>query len=155
MSSNKQRREELKAERLQKRQIQANEKKKRKFDQLEKEGAVCDPIQLAPDSSYSRPDYVDRGYYVDIPFTCKDCGKEEVWTAPQQKWWYEVAKGGVWTTSQRCRDCRRIARKKKAEAQRMAIENAARNLLRKHKSAPHRYPPPEPPNESNETPSMP
>lgn len=31
-------------------------------------------------------------YYVDKPFQCIDCGKEEVWTAEQQKWFYEVAK---------------------------------------------------------------
>lgn len=144
MSSNKQRREELKAERELKRQKLASEKKQRKFNRLEKEGAVCDPTQLTTDGSYDRPDYVGRGYYIDIPFTCKDCGKEEIWTAPQQKWWYEVAKGGVWTTARRCRDCRRIARQKKAEAQRVAKENTARNRLRKHKSAPHKYRSPTP-----------
>lgn len=50
---------------------------------------------LRPDNSYSLPDYVTRGYYLDRPFTCKDCGKPEVWSATQQKWWYETAKGGV------------------------------------------------------------
>jgi len=48
---------------------------------------------LAPNNSYGASDFVRRGYYVDTPFRCGDCGKEEVWTGTQQKWWYEVAKG--------------------------------------------------------------
>ncbi|HEX5608348.1 MAG TPA: zinc-ribbon domain containing protein, partial [Candidatus Binatia bacterium] len=48
---------------------------------------------LAPNNSYGAPDFVTRGYYVDRNFCCIDCGKEEVWTGTQQKWWYEVAKG--------------------------------------------------------------
>ena len=42
---------------------------------------------------------------MELPISCKEvitsidrfdashCGKEEVWTGTQQKWWYEVAKG--------------------------------------------------------------
>jgi hypothetical protein len=40
-----------------------------------------------------RPGFLIRGYYRDESFTCRDCGVVEVWTATQQKWWYEVAKG--------------------------------------------------------------
>ena len=36
---------------------------------------------LAPNNSYGAPDFVRRGYYVDISFRCADCGIEEVWTA--------------------------------------------------------------------------
>jgi len=43
--------------------------------------------------SYRVPEFIDRGYYLDQEFVCKDCGKHEVWTATQQKWWYEVAGG--------------------------------------------------------------
>ena len=35
--------------------------------------------------------YILKAYYVDEPFTCKDCGSSEVWTAKQQQWWFEVA----------------------------------------------------------------
>src|SRR4051812_7048116 len=45
-----------------------------------------------------------------------------VWTATQPKWWYEVAKGGVWMTAQRCRACRRRERERKAEARRVHLE---------------------------------
>jgi len=81
---------------------------------------------LRPDNSYGFPDYVERGYYLDRPFTCKDCGKQEVWTATQQKWWYEAAKGGVWTTATRCRLCRRRERERRNEARRVHLEGVAR-----------------------------
>jgi hypothetical protein len=47
-------------------------------------------------------------FYVDKPFFCRDCGKAEVWTAEQQKWWYEVAKGHLDSTAVRCRKCRKM-----------------------------------------------
>ncbi len=81
---------------------------------------------LRPHNSYGFPDYVERGYYLDKPFTCKDCGKQEVWTATQQKWWYESAKGGVWTTATRCRLCRRRERERRNEARRVHLEGVTR-----------------------------
>lgn len=81
---------------------------------------------LRPDNSYSLPDYVTRGYYLDRPFTCKDCGKPEVWSATQQKWWYETAKGGVWTMATRCRACRRRERERRNEARRVHLQGLAR-----------------------------
>jgi hypothetical protein len=65
---------------------------------------------------YGWPDFVDRGYYVDRPFTCRDCGSDEAWRATQQKWWYEVAKGDLWTTAVRCAACRKKERQRKSEA---------------------------------------
>ncbi len=66
-------------------------------------GAVAaDTSQQVPISSYGSP----KKFYFDIPFECKDCGRKEVWTAAQQKWFYEVAKGSLYATAVRCRDCR-------------------------------------------------
>jgi Probable zinc-ribbon domain len=65
---------------------------------------------LAPYNSYGDPEFVRAGHYSDRPFRCRDCGKDEVWTARQQKWWYEVAKGYVYSTAVRCRACRRKAK---------------------------------------------
>ena len=70
----------------------------------------CNPSLLEPSGSYSIPTFVQRGYYIDEAFQCSDCGVSEVWTAGQQKCWYEIAKGGVWTTATRCRACRRKVR---------------------------------------------
>lgn len=66
-----------------------------------------DPAALAPYNSYGTPEFVQRGVYCDIPFTCADCGTDCVFTAAQQKWWYEVAKGQVYSRAKRCRACRR------------------------------------------------
>ncbi len=86
----KQRRAELQAKKEAERAVSASERK-----QVLPENAV--PVNanaLAPSNSYSGPAFVLRGYYLDIPFQCEGCGKEQIWTAHQQKWWYEVAKGG-------------------------------------------------------------
>jgi len=81
---------------------------------------------LAPNNSYGAPAFVRRGYYVDIPFRCADCGKEEVWTGSQQKWWYEIAKGFVYSSAVRCRACRRKERARRDEAKRVHLEGIAR-----------------------------
>lgn len=70
----------------------------------------ADLSQQAPHNSYGAVPL----YYEDTPFTCVDCGKEEVWTAEQQKWWYEVAKGSIYSRAARCRECRRARREGKA-----------------------------------------
>lgn len=73
-------------------------------------GAVpADLTQQVPNNSYSAKPL----YYTDVEFTCRDCGKQEVWTAEQQKWWYEVAKGSLYTTAVRCRACRQARREVK------------------------------------------
>ena len=84
---------------------------------------------LRPDSSYGIPAFVERGSYKDAAFICKDCGVEEIWRATQQKWWYETAKGSVWTTAVRCRLCRRKERERgaKARATHLAGVAAKRN----------------------------
>ena len=43
-------------------------------------------------------------------FTCRDCGEEQVWTAKQQKWWYEVVGGAIDSTAVRCLPCRGLRR---------------------------------------------
>ena len=87
---------------------------------------LVNPMLLCPTNSYGIPDFVERGFYVDRPFVCKDCGKAEIWTATQQKWWYETAKGDVWTVAVRCRACRRLERQRKSEARRVHLEGLAR-----------------------------
>jgi hypothetical protein len=50
-------------------------------------------------------------FYIDKPFECRDCGKEEIWKAVDQKWFYEEAKRHTDATAVRCHSCR-VARKK-------------------------------------------
>ena len=91
-------------------------------------GAPCDPSRLAADNSYGVPDFVWRGCYVDVEFRCVDCGAEGVWTAERQKWWYEEAKGGVWTRANRCRACRAKRRAAREAARAASIAGWLRKL---------------------------
>lgn len=134
MKSGRQRRIEIKqrrtlnkttAEKLRRRKQQSER------EQLLRENVPVNASLLRPNNSYGSPDYVQRGYYVDLPFRCKVCDKEEVWTATQQKWWYEVAKGEVYTTATRCRNCRRRERERKATARQVSAEGRARKRQRR------------------------
>lgn len=49
-------------------------------------------------------------FYADKVFTCRDCGEEQVWTAKQQKWWYEERLGPIDSAAVRCLPCRRARR---------------------------------------------
>jgi hypothetical protein len=67
-------------------------------------------------NTYSQP----PAFYEDKPFVCRDCGAPQVWTAAQQKWWYEEAQGYFFAVATRCRPCREAERARKAEARRRA-----------------------------------
>lgn len=81
---------------------------------------------LRPSNSYGTPDFVVRGFYEDKPFSCTACGAAQVWRATQQKWWYESAKGDVWTTAVLCRPCRARERARKAAARAVHQEGLAK-----------------------------
>jgi hypothetical protein len=128
MKSAKQKREELKARR------EKQEKKralKKRLTVVQRPGNIApvNPNALAPSNSYSPLPL----FYVDKPFTCKDCGKAEVWTATQQKWWYEVAKGNIDSTAIRCRPCRRKEQQRKAEARRVHLQGKEKKQRLQHK----------------------
>ena len=63
-------------------------------------------------------------FYIDKVFTCRDCGSNELWTAKQQKWWYEVAKGHIDSTAVRCRKCRDTIKAEKDEQKKHMEEMA-------------------------------
>jgi hypothetical protein len=126
MKSGKQRRAEIDAKRKRKaakRQAATKEEEERRLRPVL--GPPVNEELLAPNNSYGAPQFVQRGYYVDIPFRCVDCGNEEVWTGTQQKWWYEVAKGFVYSTAVCCRPCRRREQARRADARRVHLEGVA------------------------------
>jgi hypothetical protein len=45
-------------------------------------------------------------YYRSMEFTCRDCGSGEIWTAKQQKFYYEECKGHIDARAVRCNACR-------------------------------------------------
>ena len=93
---------------------------------LPKEALKADHTQLDHNSIY---DLLPL-FYIDKEFVCKDCGSIELWTAKQQKWWYEIAKGNINSTAVRCRSCRKAERERKAEARRVHLEGINKKINR-------------------------
>jgi hypothetical protein len=125
MKSNKQKWLELETKR-QRREKKATAVAKQTRSPVPYGTVPVNPTALCPYISYGAPLFVTRGFYVDQPFSCQDCRKEEIWTAAQQKWWYEIAKGEVWSGAIRCCACRRRERERKAEARRVHLEGIAK-----------------------------
>lgn len=119
--SNKQRRAEIKAARLERARKNA-----RDFVTTEppvpRQALLADHDRLTHVCQLLQPLPL---YYLDMPFVCRDCGAHEVWAARQQKWWYEEAKGHLDSTAIRCRPCRNVERERKAEARRVHQESLA------------------------------
>lgn len=78
---------------------------------------AADLTKQVPNNSWGGPVLA----YVDTPYICRDCGKEEIWTADQQKWFYEVAKGSLYAKAVQCKACRAlIAEQKRIQREQMA-----------------------------------
>jgi hypothetical protein len=86
----------------------------------------ADLSKQRPNNSYSPP-----LYYEDVGFTCRDCGAKCIWTAEQQRLWYEQWGGSVQSTAVRCRACRQKVRREKVQQkkhmQEMALKKGARH----------------------------
>lgn len=54
-------------------------------------------------------------FYIDRPFRCCECGKEEIWKAADQKWYYEETKAHVDAKAVRCHDCRKRRKMKRRQ----------------------------------------
>jgi len=122
MKSNKQRRAEIMAARTKRKRNRIERALSPNLQIALASGAVAvNETELPRSNSYGVPEWQARGYYLDLPFVCKDCGVHCVWTAQQQKWWYETARGYVDTTAVRCTPCRAKERARK-QAARVASE---------------------------------
>ena len=100
-----------------------HKKKKNPLPNGMPEGAIAaDTSKQVPNGSYDPPPL----WYVDKDFVCVECGTEETWTAAQQKWYYEEAKGTLYATAKRCHDCRMKIREAKAlQREQMAASKKA------------------------------
>lgn len=136
--SGKQRRVELLAARERRQQRRLRQARASVTPAVKRFPAACvpvDPARLQPYNSYGAPDFVWRGHYVDLAFRCRDCGAEGVWTAERQRWWYEEAKGDVFSTAHRCAPCRAKERERKEAARRASLLGMLRKLMRLADSA--------------------
>ena len=126
MKSNKQKRKEIKQKRLKKAQKLSgaiNACSKANIPACAIAADIEILKQYNPLTYYCYPHF-----YIDRSFKCKDCGSEEIWTAMQQKWWYEIAGGKLEQVAVRCRPCRKIERERKALARKTYFEG----MTRKH-----------------------
>lgn len=120
MKSGKQRKAEIKKSRLER--IAKRDSRVNPFKPPIPEWAI--PVN--PEEIVYHSTYIDIPlFYVDKEFVCKDCSASEVWTAKQQKWWYETAKGNFETTAVRCRACR-DKQKFARDAQKKHMEEVAK-----------------------------
>ena len=58
-----------------------------------------------------------RHWYIDAVFQCVDCGKEFLFSAKEQRFWYEERGFYVDSLPKRCAECRKKERTRKSEAQ--------------------------------------
>ncbi|NEV63468.1 zinc-ribbon domain-containing protein [Thiorhodococcus minor] len=123
MKSNRQRRAEIKAKRVKRAQrLKMRLQPKPRLGETPLGAVAADHGALSHNNTYGLlPDY-----YVDRAFVCRDCGSEEIWTAQQQKWWYEAAKGHIDSYAVRCRACRKRIRDQKVAQKRHMEAMAAR-----------------------------
>ena len=127
MKSGKQRKEEIKVKRLERSAKYAEVGKHSPLAAVRFGAVAADHVQLAHNNTYGPlPDF-----YMDYAFVCRGCGAHELWTAKQQKWWYEIAKGPINSRAVRCKPCRLIERARSYEARRASLEGLEKKLAAK------------------------
>jgi len=144
MKSTKQRRSEIKTHRLERDAKRAARLKQelaeiraRYIDSATDSGAVAISKELLDHHvSYSDPEFLKRGTYLPMHFVCEGCGKHEIWTSHQQKWWYEIAKGDLFSIAKRCRPCRAKERQRKSDARRVHLDGLKAKKRRDDDSQP-------------------
>src|SRR5260370_292906 len=81
----------------------------REIQRLHPSALHADPRKLQHINTYGwSPEF-----YIDRPFRCRDCGKQEIWKAADQKWYYEETKAHTDARAVRCHDCARRERTNK------------------------------------------
>lgn len=111
MKSNKQRRAEIKAHRLARAaRLEAELRAPDRRGGALLRAPGMEPADLEVLGRHNNTYGTLPTHYLDRAFTCRDCGAEEVWTAKQQKWWYEVVHASIESRAVRCLACRRARR---------------------------------------------
>jgi len=123
MKSNKQRRKEIKEKRRRKAEKDSKRVNVRsKFNYRPKNAVNANHSELQHNNTYGALPL----FYVDRAFCCRDCGTDELWTAKNQKWWYEIAKGPIDSIAIHCSACRKIIQAKKRQQKQHMREMAER-----------------------------
>jgi len=87
-------------------------REEKRIAKLEKEGRIVGGVEIPknvlpadPAKQEHADGYSAKLYYQDVHFKCAGCGKEEVWTAQQQKKYFEVQKGNIYNEAKWCHEC--------------------------------------------------
>lgn len=92
--------------------------------------ATSSRIKARLDRQTTNNSYSPKLFYEDKPFICRDCGAECIWTAEQQRLWYEEWKGTIYSMAVRCRTCRQKVRAEKIkQKQHMAKMSAQKKRI--------------------------
>jgi len=114
--SNKRKRQQLKQHRADKLELETA----KVLEAGQKDGTI---IKVDKSKVFSRSVLPTiPNYYRDRWFTCKDCGENDLWTAKQQKKWYEDQGGEIESIAVRCRPCRKKEKSRIEEARRIHLE---------------------------------
>lgn len=87
-------------------------REEKRLAKLQKQGRLVEGIEIPQNALAANPDaqnhhggYSGKFYYQDIHYTCAGCGKPGVWTAQQQKRYFEVQKGNIYNVPKWCYKC--------------------------------------------------
>ena len=82
-------------------------------------GAVSINYDTAVRADVSKQDYTvcPRQWYIDSTFKCMDCCKDFLFSAEEQRYWYEQRRFYVDSKPTRCPACRKKERARKLAAQ--------------------------------------
>ncbi len=114
-----------------KKKVSARKQRKKSFLEKNHQRVPVNTEGLDPWDAWVLSMRFPEGYYEDFPFTCKDCGKEEIWYAARRKRWYEQMRGNPDSIAVRCRACRAKERQRKAEARRISEAGKMKKMERK------------------------
>lgn len=105
------------------RQRKALDERQRRIRRLIELGLIKDASEIPDEAIPIDPDLTmptnlrcPAVCYLNIEFTCADCGKSDCWTAGSQQHYFEVSKASPYKRPKRCYDCRQkeLARKTQA-----------------------------------------
>jgi hypothetical protein len=87
-------------------------REEKRLTKLRKEGRLVQGVEVPkyalaadPDAQNHGAGYSTKFFYQDIHYTCAGCGRPGIWTAQQQKRYYEVQKGNIYNAPKWCYEC--------------------------------------------------
>jgi hypothetical protein len=79
---------------------------------LQKEGRLVKGVEIPKNTLAADPDAQNHGggysvkfHYQDIHYACAGCGRPGIWTAQQQKKYFEIQKGNIYNEPKWCYEC--------------------------------------------------